>query len=134
MEKLIKIGCLFLLFSCEKEVNPKKNETLGLWGGVGVQLNITENNTNFEFDCATANLNSKLKAVDNKIVELFGTYTYEHGGPIKVDEKVDVHLAKFRGEIIGDSMKIYITILDQKRADILLNMKRNEKGIIFKCL
>ncbi len=123
------------LFSCQKKaVIPANIDTAGLWGGQGVQLNVTENSADFEFDCAFANIKSKLKTADNEVVEQFGTYTYEHGGPIKIDEKPDVHPARFAGTIEKDSMKLSITILDQKRPDISLKMKRNTKGLVYKCL
>jgi hypothetical protein len=134
MKKLIAIFFLSFIIACQQETAPKNSDTLGTWGGVGVKLNIAENNTDFEFDCATANLKSKLKATDNQILEQFGTYIYEHGGPILVDEKPDIHPARFSGKIINDSMFLSITILDQKRADIPLKLKQNSLGKVFKCL
>lgn len=132
MKKLVILCLLFA--SCIKEASPENEDTAGRWGGRGVQLSVTEKSTYFEFDCANAELKSKLKTVGIEVVEQFGTYTYERGGPVKVDEKPDVHPAAFRGKIVKDSMFISITILDQKRADIPLKMKKDTQGLVFKCL
>jgi hypothetical protein len=134
MKKLAFLLFTLIFAGCKSNISPENVDSLGNWGGVGVQLEVTENNSFFDLDCASAELNSKLKTTGNQVVEQFGTYTYEQGGPIQIDEKPDVHPAKFRGEILSDSMKIYITILDQKRADIELKMKKNAFGIVHKCL
>lgn len=134
MKKLAFRFLVLLLFSCETKINPKNIDVLGIWGGQGVTLEINENSSNFEFDCATAMINSKLKTTDNQIDTQFGTFTYEHGGPIKIDEKPDIHPAQFRGEIKNDSMTIIITILDQKRPDQVFKLKKGEMGRVFKCL
>ncbi|MES2795615.1 MAG: hypothetical protein V4683_06610 [Bacteroidota bacterium] len=134
MKKWTFVLVILVFIACQKSISPEPINTLGLWGGSGVQLEVTENNSFFDMDCASANINSKLKTTGNQVVEQFGTYTYEHGGPIAIDEKPDLHPAKFRGKIVNDSMFIFITILDQKRADISLNLKRNSSGLVFKCL
>ncbi len=134
MKKFLFSFLLFFIISCISDLNPKTIEVLGKWGGQGVQLEINENSSNFEFDCASASINSRLKTTDNQIDIQFGTFTYEHGGPIKVDEKPDIHPAQFKGEIIQDSMTVIITILDQKRADQIFKLKKGENGRIFKCL
>ncbi len=123
-----------LFLSCHTAVSPQNEDTLGHWGGKGVQLDVTENLSFFDFDCASASVSSQLKATGNQIVEQYGTYTYEHGGPILIDEKPDIHPAAFRGTIVKDSMEINITILDQKRPDIPLKLKRNAVGLVYKCL
>jgi hypothetical protein len=131
----VSILFLIVLLSCNQNISPKKDaETLGQWGGKGVQLEVSENNSFFDFDCASASIASKLKTSGYEVVEQYGTYTYEHGGPILIDEKPDIHPAAFRGTIEGDSMKLAITILDQKRPDIPLKLKRNVVGLVYKCL
>ena len=134
MKKLLFLLLTIIFFGCKSNISPENVDPLGSWGGVGVQLEVTENNSFFDMDCSSAELNNKLKTTGNQVVEQFGTYTYEHGGPILIDKKPDVHPAKFRGEIVNDSMKIFITILDQKRADIQLKMKKNALGRVIKCL
>lgn len=134
MKKLAFLLFTLIFVGCKSNISPENADSLGIWGGVGVQLEVTENHSFFDMDCASAELNNKLKTTGNQVVEQFGTYTYEHGGPILIDEKPDVHPAKFRGEIVNDSMKIYITIMDQKRPDIPLKLKKNAFGKVVKCL
>ncbi len=134
MKKFLLSFLVFFIISCASDLNPKTTDVLGKWGGQGVQLEINENSSIFEFDCALASINSKLKTTDNQIDIQFGTFTYERGGPIKIDEKPDIHPAQFKGEIIQDSMTVIITILDQKRADQVFKLKKGENGRIFKCL
>jgi hypothetical protein len=122
-----------LLMACAQSPSPQNAETIGKWGGRGVELITSENSSDFEFDCALANINSKIKTAGNDIVEQFGTYTYGYGTPIDLNKNPDVHPAKFFGIVEKDSMKITITILDQKRQDIKVKMKRDTPGMLFKC-
>jgi hypothetical protein len=133
MKKLTFYLFCLIFIGCKTNVASPDAETLGKWGGAGVQLEVTENNSFFDMDCASASVNSKLKTTGNEVVVQFGTYTYESRGPLVIDKEPELHPAKFRGEILNDSMKIYITILDQKRADILLKMKKNAEALVFKC-
>jgi hypothetical protein len=134
MRYILFLSIIFMNLTCENDTQePVKIETLGKWGGAGVKMEVKNAETILEFDCGHAIISSKLTPSGNTIPEHKGTYVYERGGPILVDDVPDAHPAIFRGTIEADAIDLNITITDQKRADINLKLVRNSEGKLVKC-
>lgn len=93
-----------VLASCT--IYPVKNtHTVGpsAWGGEHVMLTISTSGATLEFDCATGQISQPIGVDKNGSFDVAGTFTPQHGGPVRKDESTPVQPARYSGHVDGDT-------------------------------
>ena len=75
-----------------------------------------------------------LKPAADRTFVVSGTYVREHGGPIREDEKADVHPATYIGTVTGQTMQLTIRLSDSDAMIGTFMLARGAPGRIVKCL
>jgi hypothetical protein len=132
MKIIVRLIFLMVILSC-KNNQLGTVEITGKWGGIGIEMNVLEKETLFEFDCAHAQINSKIVSIGNSIY-YNGNFTFEKGGPINIDDKPDTHPAIFRGKMQGNQIDLTISISDNNMPVLIYKLIKNETGQLHKCL
>ena len=130
---LLSFACV-IFASCENPGAADRPVTTGLWGGVGIRLEVMSQGATIEYDCAHGTIDQPLVADRNGRFSLTGTHVREHGGPIRIDEPVDRHPARYDGKVRGTSMQISVTLLDSNQAVGTFAATLNGSARIVKCL
>jgi hypothetical protein len=107
---------------------------LGVWGGEHVSLVVTDAGGALEYDCAHGTINPPLVTDSSGRFDLLGTHTREHGGPIRIDEKPDVHPARYTGTTDGQTMALTVALTDSTAPVGTFTLTRGRIGRIVKCL
>jgi hypothetical protein len=108
---------------------------VGDWGGEHVRLTVGATSAAVEYDCAHGTIDGPLVVRSDGRFEAGGTYTREHGGPIRDGEVPDVHPARYTGRVEGDRMSLTVDVLDT--SGIVPGQYTLARGVtahVFKCL
>jgi hypothetical protein len=105
----------------------------GTWGGEHVTMSIAES-THLEFDCAHGDVAARLSIDSGGHFEVTGTFTREHGGPIRVEEPPDIHSASYAGLVSDDRMTLTVRLTDTAETIGAFTLKRGTPGRVVKCL
>jgi hypothetical protein len=106
----------------------------GTWGGDHVSLTVTASGEHLEFDCAEGDIPGPLVVDTRSAFSASGTFTREHGGPIRVGELPDRHPAIYTGSVTGPAMVLQIRLTDTGEAIGTFTLTRGAAGRVFKCL
>src|SRR5438045_2227302 len=87
--------------------NAKMN-VVGTWGGEHVILEVSKNGAVLEFDCAHGQIDQPLILDKKGRFAVRGTFTPEHGGPVRRDEITPSSAARYSGQVKGDAMTLKI--------------------------
>ncbi|MDT7687690.1 MAG: hypothetical protein QOE46_449 [Acidobacteriota bacterium] len=105
----------------------------GTWGGEHISLEVTEQGARVEYDCAHGTIAGKIVPDARGHFDLRGTHVREHGGPVRKDEAVDSHPARFSGRIEGDSMTLNVIESDTKELVGTFTLVHGRKPHVVKC-
>ena len=100
------------------------------WGGPHVEMLMTANGAELEFDCAQGRINSKIKTDKEGDFDVEGTFRRE-GGPVRSDEAGSGSPVRYVGKIVGDSMTLKIHFTDQTTE--AFSLTRGKNGQLRKC-
>ncbi|SRR6266542_2186743 len=106
----------------------------GTWGGDHIRLAVTATSATTEYDCAHGTIDQPLMADRDGRLSVTGTHTFEHGGPIRVDESADRHPARYEGRLIDDTLQLTVTITDTQQTLGTFTVKRGAAPRLLKCL
>ncbi len=101
------VGLLFLV-ACSDPF--QSSDSLGEWGGEGVEAMIETGSASFEFDCAHASIPGGLSFHEDGSFEASGIWVPE-GGPLSNEDPPDELEAVFRGRFGGESMSLEVDII-----------------------
>jgi len=104
-----------------------------VWGGDHVKLTVSDTSSHLEFDCAHGDIAGTLTASQGTIAAQ-GTFTREHGGPIRIDEPADIHPALYSGTVSGSSMQLSIRLTDSGDVVGSFALVEGAAGRVTKCL
>ena len=90
--------------------------------------------THLEFDCAHGDITAPIAIDSGGRFNVIGTFTREHGGPVRVEEPLDTHPAGFSGLVSDDRMTLAIRLTDSGEAIGTFTLKRGTLGRVVKCL
>lgn len=111
------------------------NLLTGNWGGRGVRLAIFGDGAAvFEFDCAHGAFGGPTVAAPDGSVRWAGTWTREHGGPIREGEAADVHPAIYSGALDGSRLQLSIRLADTGQEVGGYSLEAGAVGRLVKCL
>lgn len=103
------------------------------WGGEHMVLSIGDTIATVEYDCAHGTITLPIMLAEGEFSAL-GTYTQEHGGPVREGEQVTPLPARYRGRVFGDRMSVTVLLTEEKRVIGSFELTRGNAGRVFKCL
>jgi hypothetical protein len=114
--------------------NPTGPSTLdGTWGGDQMTMSISDT-THFELACAHGDIPGPLAIDTRRQFNVSGTFTREHGGPIRIGETSDTHAASYSGSVSGDHLGLTIRLTDTGETIGTFSLTRGVSGRVVKCL
>ena len=119
-----------------KAAVPPRTSSLpaGTWGGQHISLDVTPAGARLEFDCAQGTIEQALTLDAHNAFDLPGTYTPEHGGPVRIDEQPNARPARYTGRIEGERLTLTITFADTQKPVGTYTLVRGQTARIFRCL
>ncbi len=105
----------------------------GTWGGTHVTVTVGESSATIEFDCAHGQIDGPLVTDRRGRFDLKGTYSPEHGGPVRDNEQSTGQPVRYTGWTDGKKMTLTVTLSGQKETFGAFNLTRGVEGRIFKC-
>ena len=105
----------------------------GTWGGDHVSMTIADS-THLEFDCAHGDIAAPIAIDSGGRFNVIGTFTREHGGPVRVEEPPDTHPAGYSGLVSDDRMTLTIRLTESGETIGTFTLKRGTLGRVVKCL
>ena len=124
---------VFLCVACGDTPAGPSSVDIGVWGGDHATMTVGETNTHLEFDCAHGDIPGVLSA-NHGTIAAKGTFVREHGGPIRVDEPMDIHPALYSGSISSSKMTLSIRLTDSGDVVGPFDLVQGRAGHVFKCL
>jgi hypothetical protein len=106
----------------------------GTWGGEHLNLNVTATGARLEFDCAQGTIDQAITLDAHNAFNVSGTYTQEHGGPIRIDEQPNGRPARYTGRVEGERLTLTITLADTQKSLGTYTLVHGQTARIFRCL
>ena len=104
----------------------------GAWGGEHIVLKVSEKGADVEFDCAHGQVTQPITLGKHGDFDAGGTFTPEHGGPVRRDENTPSASARYSGHVDGDTMSLTVTLGTEKVGTYTL--VRGSRPRLTKCL
>jgi hypothetical protein len=140
MTKVLFCGSIALVLiatfsSTESSARGRKHYRLaqGTWGGAHISVEVGESSATIEFDCAHGQINGPLVTDRRGRFNLKGTFSPEHGGPVRNDEQSTDQPVRYTGWTDGKKMTLTVTLAGQKQAIDTFNLALGGGGRVFKC-
>ena len=105
----------------------------GTWGGTHIRVSVGESSATIEFDCAHGQIDGPLVTDRRGRFNLKGTFSPEHGGPVRNNEQSTGQPARYTGWTDGKKMTLTVTLAGQKETIGTFNLTLGGGGRIFKC-
>ncbi len=125
----IKLGCTLLPGTSEPAT-----KLLGNWGGMHVALVIENDSATLEYDCGRGTIDEPIRLDRDGKFEARGVHIYEHGGPVRENEKPEMHPANYFGNVAGEVMTLTVKLSDTGDALGTFELKLGQVPRLFKCL
>jgi len=106
---------------------------VGTWGGPHIHLEVAKDSATIEYDCAHGTINGPLMLDRRGRFSYSGTYSLEHGGPIRMDEKPNARPVRYAGVVSGKTMKLTVTFVDANEEPEVFTLVLGGPGRVFKC-
>src|SRR5262249_44166236 len=74
----------------------------GTWGGEHIILEVSGKGAEVEFDCAHGKITEPMALNRHGDFDVAGTFSPEHGGPVRQDEAENLKPARYSGHVEGD--------------------------------
>ena len=103
----------------------------GAWGGEHIVLEVSEKGAEVELDCAHGEVTQHISLGRHGDFDVAGTFTPEHGGPVRRDENPQPASARYFGRVEGDTMSLTVTLGKEKVGDFTLT--RGGRPNLTKC-
>jgi hypothetical protein len=130
---LIVLGVV-ACFSCGDLTSGPSRLPAGAWGGDHASLSVTDTSTHLELDCAHGDIPAVPTLDRQGQFQVAGTYTREHGGPIRQGEIPDSHPAMYSGLVASKTMTLTIRLSDANESIGPFTLVSGSLGRVFKCL
>lgn len=130
---LIVLGVV-ACYSCGDVTTRPSRLPTGVWGGNHISLSVTETSTHVELDCAHGDIPAVLTVDRQGQFQVAGTFTREHGGPIRQGEIPDSHPAIYSGQVASTTMTLTIRLSDANETIGEFTLVSGSGGRVFKCL
>jgi hypothetical protein len=106
----------------------------GNWGGQHIGLVATDTGATIEYDCAAGRIDGPLTLGANGAFEWTGVHFPGQGGPIRIDQPVNAHTARYTGRADSESLRLTLTLVDGSQPPQSFTLRRGGQASVFKCL
>ena len=106
----------------------------GSWGGEHIVIEVQDSVALVLFDCAHGRMTTPIAMDEEGDFSAPGSYTQEHGGPIRDNEVEQRIPARYTGRITGDHMTVTTILTGQNRRLGSYVLTRGGTGRVFRCL
>jgi hypothetical protein len=103
----------------------------GTWGGQHIILEVSDKGADVEFDCGHGQITQPITTDPRGHFDVAGTYSAEHGGPVRRDEETTAAPARYSGRATGDTMELTITRGEEKIG--VYTLTRGSRPMLTKC-
>jgi hypothetical protein len=103
----------------------------GTWSGEHVILEVSKSGAEVEFDCAHGQITQAITLDKHGDFDVVGTFTPEHGGPIRRDENTPSASARYSGHVTGDAINLTVTVAEERVGPYTLT--RGAHAMLTKC-
>src|ERR1700737_2700187 len=111
--RVVTIATVALLMACSGPTAPSDGRVaIGAWGGDHLRVDVTPDGGTAEYDCAHGTIDEPLVADRSGRFSASGTHTFDHGGPVRIDEVPNRHPARYDGRVTGDTLQLTVTVTD----------------------
>lgn len=116
-------------------LSAKKDDKVitGEWGGEHIGVQINEDATEIDFDCANGRINQRITLDKNGKFDLTGTYTVERGGPTRDDQPPPTYSANYVGIVKDKTMTLTVTLIDNKKDIGTFTLNHGSRARVMKC-
>ena len=104
----------------------------GTWGGLHVNLEVSDGDTSLEFDCANGTISEPILLDSDGHFEVRGTYTREGFGPTREGAQ-NQSRAVYSGVVNGGMMTLSIRLNGSADSVLDLSLERGKLGKLRKC-
>jgi hypothetical protein len=134
--RVVATGLMVAAIACSSPTGPEDRLPTGTWGGEHLAFEVTAEGGRLEYDCAHGDLGEPLIVDQSGRFDVTGTHTPEHGGPVREDEKLVSHPARYVGRVDGNRMTLTVTVTVTNTAETLgtFALTRGVAGQLLKCL
>jgi hypothetical protein len=105
----------------------------GMWGGDHIRLEVSDNGSQVDYDCAHGTIDQKIVLDAKGGFEVQGTHVRERGGPVRKDDTADSHPASYSGRVDGNRLFLTVTESDTKTAVGTFALTYGDRGKIVRC-
>ena len=131
---VVASGLIFILgASCTLASRHVQRLSNGAWGGQHIQFQVSDGSVDIEYDCAHGAIRGPLTFDSEGRFSWHGTYTREHGGPVRLRDKVNDLPATYSGSIKGDTMTLTVRLEDSSLELQKFILTRGDVGRVWKC-
>lgn len=112
---------------------PTRTDVSGVWGGQHIRIEVGESGAEVEFDCAHGTINERIAADSEGKFVAKGSFTREHGGPMRSGEDTKGEPATYSGSIEGRTMSLTVKL---SKGDVIgtYTLTHGQMGKVVKCL
>jgi hypothetical protein len=107
---------------------------VGDWGGEHIGMVVHSDSATIEYDCAHGAIDEAIRPDSRGRFTATGTYTREHGGPIRDDEIPDEQPARYEGTVFGRELTLKVTLTESGVVIGSYGLERAASPQVFKCL
>ena len=125
---VLAMGCAVVACSSDP-VGP--DDALGDWGGEGASVTVSAVATDFEFDCATGQVEGLLTLDSQGDFTADGVY-FRGGGPLPIGGRVPIP-ARYEGTVDGNRMTLFV-LLEGSDPIGPRSLRRGEEPFLRRCL
>jgi hypothetical protein len=86
-----------------------KGLLVGLWGGEHISMQVTEQSTTVEYDCAHGTIDQRITLDRRGRFNVPGRQVVERGGPVRQNEQLAGYPVRFAGQVNGKRMKLTVS-------------------------
>ncbi len=120
------------------QIKPKSrtkmsDSIIGIWSGKHINLEVTQNGANIEYDCATGIIDKKIILDEKYRFEVSGTYAGEHGGPVSQNQQPNGYLVKYKGQVKGKKMTLIVKRTDNNKIIGTFTLIFGRESTLVKC-
>ncbi len=117
---LLALSTIILLQASIRAATHGSTLANGTWGGEHLILEVSEKGAEAEFDCARGQVTQRITLDKHGDFDVAGTFTPEHGGPVRRDENTPPTPVRYSGHVASDTMSLVIIRGEEKLGSFTL--------------
>ena len=126
---------LISLFACNPGTQiAQETVPLGLWGGKGIQLTVTENGAAIDYGCDSGTIEGRLQSDSRGKFSARGTHVFGEGGPRNPgDPAPKPRQARYEGVRKGDKLELTVLLPELNRNLGKFTLQLRERPTLERC-